>query len=272
MVHWQSESDLDSIRNSCDVFIPIEYINTIYSPFGWHFSRIKFADFSLRGVGGGTSKLALLPPLTHTKKNPPIKELHSFQIPNCAPDTWKRKAACRLIIIVTISIGCGSQSSKGECYRKKAPFVEYCIWIVFSECQGRAGEKWGKPCHSLTFCKGICDMCHENAKIFRYMFSSIRKPQTIRIIIGQTGSMRRERGGDWEYRGCLGAESWLPARQKKALWHCVRSVSLCPRCLLCHSSRSLLVFSSSTTFRRAVPFLGNTPLLELYQALLLHPS
>ena len=119
MVHWQSESDLDSIRNSCDVFIPIEYINTIYSPFGWHFSRIKFADFSLRGVGGGTSKLALLPPLTHTKKNPPIKELHSFQIPNCAPDTWKRKAACRFIIIVTITIGCGSQSSKGECYRKK---------------------------------------------------------------------------------------------------------------------------------------------------------
>ena len=84
---------------------------------------------------------------------------------------------------------------KGGMLSKKAPFVEYCIWIVFSESQGRAGEKWGKPCHSLTFCKGICDMCHENAKIFRYMFSSIRKPQTIRIIIGQTGSMGGERGG-----------------------------------------------------------------------------
>ena len=64
MVHWQSESDLDSIRNSCDVFNPIEYINTIYSPFGWHFSRIKFADFSLRGGGRGYLQISA-PPTPH---------------------------------------------------------------------------------------------------------------------------------------------------------------------------------------------------------------
>ena len=151
----------------------------------------------------------------------------------------------------------------------KTPFVKYCIWIVFSESQGRARGKWGKPCHSLTFCKEICDMWHvswECKKYFATCFHLLEshKLSKIRIIWGQTGSMRRE-GGAW-------GQSWLPARQKKALWHCVRSVSLCPRCLLCHSSRCLLVFSSPTTFRRAVLFLGNTPLLELYQARLLHPS
>ena len=163
----------------------------------------------------------------------------------------------------------------------KTPFVKYCIWIVFSESQGRARGKWGKPCHSLTFCKEICDMWHVTCvmrmqKIFRNMFSSIRKPQTIKNPNHLRPNWfhaqgRGGRGGTGSIGGAWG-QSWLPARQKKALWHCVRSVSLCPRCLLCHSSRCLLVFSSPTTFRRAGLFLGNTPLLELYQARLLHPS
>ena len=75
-------------------------------------------------------------------------------------------------------------------------------------------------------------MCHENAKIFRYMFSSIRKPQTIRIIIGQTGSMRRERGGTGSIGGAWGqSRDCLRGKRKHCGIVCVRSV--CARVAFC---------------------------------------
>ena len=122
-----------------------------------------------------------------------------------------------------------------------------------------------------------CDMCHENAKnisqqVFVYQkATNYQKSESFEAKLVPWAGEGGEGGGTGSIGGAWG-QSWLPARQKKALWHCVRSVSLCPRCLLCHSSRCLLVFSSSTTFRRAVLFLGNTLMLELYQARLLHPS
>ena len=142
--------------------------------------------------------------------------MHSFQIPNCAPDTWKRKAGCRfiiVIIIVKISIGFISQSSKGECYRKRL-LSNIAFGLSSRKVRVGQGENEGNlVTHSLSAKKYVtCDMWHvswECKKYFATCFHLLEshKLSKIRIIWGQTGSMRREggEGGGWEYRGCLGA-------------------------------------------------------------------